>query len=109
MMKYLSGTPCKQQSEEVVTSFLTKMMSHQLAKAEKLQLLNHRPASAVEIQLMVEESEERLSEEQVDQLLRDVTSTLPPDPDAEGEEPPGEGEEPLGEGEEPDVEEEGPE
>ena len=34
-------------------------------KTEIFQLLNHRPVSAVEIQLLIDNSEERLSEDQV--------------------------------------------
>ncbi|XP_028322760.1 DNA-directed RNA polymerase III subunit RPC9 isoform X1 [Gouania willdenowi] len=82
-LKYLSKAPCSRQSPEIIKEFLTTMMPHKLTKAEKLQLLNQRPQSAVEIQLMVEESEERLSEEQIEELIQTVGRVLPADPEQE--------------------------
>ncbi|XP_045895850.1 DNA-directed RNA polymerase III subunit RPC9 isoform X2 [Micropterus dolomieu] len=82
-LKHLSKAPCSRQSPEIVKDFLTTMKPHKLTKAEKLQLLNHRPQTAVEIQLMVEESEERLSEQQIEELIQTVADILPGDPELE--------------------------
>ncbi|XP_077360941.1 DNA-directed RNA polymerase III subunit RPC9 [Festucalex cinctus] len=82
-LKYLSNTPCSRQRPEMVQAFLSTMMHHKLTKAEKLQLLNHRPQTAVEMQLMVEESEERLSEEQIEALIQTISEVLPGDPEQE--------------------------
>ncbi|CAL1573161.1 unnamed protein product [Knipowitschia caucasica] len=88
-LKYLSQTPCSRQSPDIVKEFLTTMMPHKLTKAEKLQILNHRPQTAVEIQLLVEESEERLSEEQIEELIQTIAEVLPGDPEQEKPAPEG--------------------
>ena len=82
--KYLEKTPCQYQTSEIVQKFMLALTPFKLTKAEKLQLLNNRPTTAVEIQLLIEESEERLTEEQIDGLLEVINSTLP---DQEGAAP----------------------
>lgn len=42
-----------------------------------MQIANIRPKQVVEVQLIVEESEERLTEEQVDELVDTIVRILP--------------------------------
>ncbi|KFM81772.1 DNA-directed RNA polymerase III subunit RPC9, partial [Stegodyphus mimosarum] len=81
-IKYLEETPCATQTPEAIRNFLTAINAYSLTKGEKLQLLNLRPSSLVEIQLLIEESEERFTEDQMNEILAVVTETLPPAPDA---------------------------
>lgn len=76
-IKYLEKTMCKYQNSDAIKSFIAHLAPFNLTKAEKLQLLNQRPTTAVEIQLLIEESEERLTENQVYQLLEVVAKYLP--------------------------------
>ncbi|KAK1883088.1 DNA-directed RNA polymerase III subunit RPC9 [Dissostichus eleginoides] len=68
-LKYLSKTPCSRQNPEIVKEFLTTMKPHKLTKS------------------MVEESEERLSEEQIEELIHTVADVLPGDPEQENAAP----------------------
>ena len=73
------------------------MKDFELTKAEKLQLLNNRPTSMVEMYLMVEETEERMTEEQMGQLMNAIVTHLPgPEPEVAVAEESGEAEEEEG-------------
>ncbi|XP_075557875.1 RNA polymerase III subunit I [Dermacentor variabilis] len=92
---YLEETACVRQTDQHIEDFLRQItaLPFKLTKIEKLQLINHRPTSPVEIQLLIEESEERLSEEDVATILELVERTLPPIKDEEPEKAVQEGEE----------------
>uniref|UniRef100_A0A1E1XR46 DNA-directed RNA polymerase III subunit RPC9 n=1 Tax=Amblyomma sculptum TaxID=1581419 RepID=A0A1E1XR46_AMBSC len=84
---YLEQTACARQTDEHIEDFLQQIsaLPFKLTKIEKLQLINHRPTTAVEIQLLIEESEERLSEDDVQTILDLVERTLPPAVEEEAE------------------------
>jgi len=72
-LNYLEKTPAGPLSEDIssekLNGFCKSIEKFNLKPAEKLQILNHCPKSAVEIQLLVEDSEERLSDTDVDEIL----------------------------------------
>lgn len=78
-VKFLEDTPANRQSEQNVREFMLKLkeLNFPLTKAEKLQILNHRPTTLVELQLLIEECEERFSEEALQQLIEIINKTLP--------------------------------
>jgi len=73
-VQYLDSTVCRTQKPEQVSAFLPEIAAHpkiaQLTKAERLMLVNHTPTEAVEIQVIVQDSDTRLSDES------DVTDLL---------------------------------
>ena len=85
-LRYLEMTPCQRQSPESLAAFARAVASFSLTKAERLQLLNHRPTSAVILSLLVEEIDERLTtDEQIEELIDVVRATLPGGDDAASE------------------------
>lgn len=78
-IKYIETTPCSVQSPEIIKQFMKEMEPYNLTKSEKLLILNQRPTTAVEIQLSVEESEERVTEDKIYELL-DIVAKILPDP-----------------------------
>lgn len=79
VMKYLDKTPCKLQNDAVIRDFLVAVAPFNLTKGEKLQLLNLRPSTPVEIQLIIEESEERLKTDEELEKLIEIVGKLPVD------------------------------
>lgn len=70
ILAYLEGTDCLSQSREAVKSFSTALHKFKLTPAEVMSLVNTVPRSRVEVYLIIEECEERLSPEQVQELLQ---------------------------------------
>lgn len=75
---YLQDTECKNQSPEAIQKFLEAMKKYKLTKTEKLMMVNTPPRTELEIQLIVQESEERLSETDVKDIITIVSEFLTP-------------------------------
>ncbi|KAI8096633.1 RNA polymerase II [Halteromyces radiatus] len=85
VIEYLKGTPTSTQSVDQVKNFLDQLQPYSLTLGEKLQILNLRPRSAVEIYLLIEECEERFNEEDLENMLSIIINTLPRDDDEQQE------------------------
>lgn len=84
-LNYFEKTsPCTEYKAESIVDFINSAKQFKLTKAETLQILNLRPTNAVEIQLIVEECEERLTEQQVDDLLNIINLLLPAKTERQG-------------------------
>lgn len=74
-MRYLEDTPASLTPQmDLIRGLTLKLKPFNLTKSEKLELINHLPTSLVELQLVIEESEERLTEDQMNELLNILTS-----------------------------------
>ncbi|VDM52791.1 unnamed protein product [Angiostrongylus costaricensis] len=79
--KYLKTTPAAVQNTESIEKLIEEVSPYKLTAAETLQLINLRPSTTAEVQLIVEESEERMkTEEKLESLVNTVTRCLPGPP-----------------------------
>jgi DNA-directed RNA polymerase subunit F len=76
--KYLEDVrvPTTQQPDQV-RQLLLALKSFRLTKSEKLQIVNQRPETVLELQLLIEENEERFSEQALEQILTIVEQSFP--------------------------------
>ncbi|XP_037935090.1 DNA-directed RNA polymerase III subunit RPC9-like [Teleopsis dalmanni] len=68
-LQYLEDTPCKVQSKPSIATFLKSIEPYKLTSNECLMITNDPPTCALHVQLLVEDSEERFTEQQVNELL----------------------------------------
>lgn len=67
--RYLEETPANRETNASVQTLLQKLKEFRLTKAEKLSILNNRPSNLIELEILIEENEERFSTETMNQLL----------------------------------------
>jgi DNA-directed RNA polymerase subunit F len=77
-LKYLEQTPCIEQNQEIITKFYHEVKKFNLKKNEILQIFNLRPTTPVELQLIIEDSETRLTEVESNELIDLIRIQLPP-------------------------------
>eukprot|EP00249_Psilotum_nudum_P010499 c22576_g1_i1 orf=803-1234(-) len=88
---YIRKTPAGTQTRESVQHYFKEIDNYVLTKAERLQIVNLRPSTAVEVHLIVEDCEERMTDEAVEQFIETIASALPPPAEPEAEDYDGEG------------------
>ena len=66
---YLNSTPAHTQRREDIELYLHKIAKFNLSKPEKLQLVNLKPKKPVDLYLIIPTIEERLTQEEIDELL----------------------------------------
>ncbi|XP_005177883.1 DNA-directed RNA polymerase III subunit RPC9 [Musca domestica] len=81
-LQYLEESPCKHQNRDVICAFIKDMQPYKLTTNELLMMVNDPPSSALHIQLLIEDSEERLTEDQVNEII-EITKKHFPGPPAE--------------------------
>lgn len=77
-LKYLEQTPCNYQTPVIIKQLYEQLKPFQLKKNEILQILNLRPTTPVELQLIIEDLETRLTESQSNDLIELIKNQLPP-------------------------------
>lgn len=78
-LRFLEESPASAQSTERIVNFLEALKPIKLTKKECLMLVNDPPSAPLHIQLLIEDSEERLSEEEVNRILELSTYWLLPE------------------------------
>jgi DNA-directed RNA polymerase subunit F len=82
-IQYLENTTCKDQSQENIQKFIEEVKKlSKLTKSEVLTMVNEPPSMPLHIQLIVEDSEERLTAPQVDELIQLSKKYLIPQSDS---------------------------
>jgi len=76
VLKYFQYTTITNQTAEKLQICIKSLQNYELTKAEVLQVLNLHPTTEVEVNLIIEECAERISDEKTLQLLQDLTQTL---------------------------------
>lgn len=83
-----AGNPASPQSAENIARFIHAMEPYNLEKAEIYQLINCAPKSLPVLFNCIEECDQRLTDEQMDEILELVSANLGYEPVPEPEEQP---------------------
>lgn len=85
VLSYLSKSVTNNQSVDTITNCMRGLAQFELEKIEKLQIINSTPYSLVNLYSIVEECDQRFSEEQCQEILDLISVNFPPPETLEGD------------------------
>lgn len=77
LTSYLSKTPAQTQTTDMITQCMRDLAKFKLEKIEKLQIINSTPYSLVSLYSMIEECDQRFSEDESNEILDIVNTHFP--------------------------------